>query len=450
MSASLPNHTFQEAPQWDERAFQEAHCQSAVVSIRLNPRKQTGHPEFEMTPVPWCDTGYYLPERPRFTLDPLFHAGSYYVQEASSMFVQYALQQLLPPEEQPLKVLDLCAAPGGKSTLLASCLRPDDLLISNEVIPSRCAVLAENMSRWGYMNTWVTQNDPAAFGSLPAYFDALLIDAPCTGSGLWRKDVNAIDEWSQEQVRFCSERQKRVIADALPALKDEGLLLYATCSFSPEENESVSDWICHEFDVESLSVILPEDWGITQTISPEHKATGYRFYPWKLQGEGFFLAAFRVRNRKVVVNRRPWKNHKAAASLQQAWKDWLDTDFTVLEKQGNSIAVHPEHVKEQEFLSQFLRLKKSGTLLGKILPKENIPEHELAMSIHLSSNLPKLDVSKAEALHYLKKEAIREEHPQRGWQTVCYQGLALGWGKWLGNRMNNYLPKNLRIRMDVE
>lgn len=450
MIASIPEHTFKNAPEWDELAFQEAHQQSAVVSIRTNPMKPAKLPEWERSPVPWCSNGWYLSQRPQFTLDPLFHGGCYYVQEASSMFLQYVIEHLLQRNEEPIKVLDLCAAPGGKSTLLASCLRPDDLLISNEVIPLRNAILVENMNRWGYMNTWVSQNDPAVFGARPACFDVMLIDAPCTGSGLWRKDPAAIEEWSVDQVRFCSDRQKRIIGDALPALKNEGLLLYATCSFSPEENESILDWICKEFDVESLSVPLPEQWGITPTTSPEYGATGYRFYPWKLQGEGFFLAAFQVRNAStapLVKVKKPFKN---TSSLVTVWKDWLASDFVVWEQDGNCFAFHPAHLKELEWFSQFLKLKKHGTLLGKVLPKGPIPDQELAMSIYLSQEVPRKELDKVTALRYLKKEAVCEDDTHKGWMAVAYEQTVLGWGKWLGNRMNNYLPKNLRIRMDVE
>ncbi len=230
----------------DAASLLAAHETAAVTSVRLNPRKPVILSFKESGRVPWCTTGYYLAERPVFTLDPLFHAGAYYVQEASSMFVQHAFECLTDREGAPLRVLDLCAAPGGKSTLLAGLLRNEDLLVSNEVIQARAAILAENLSRWGQMNTWVTHNDPKEFSKLDPYFDVMLIDAPCTGSGLWRKDEAALEEWSPEHVKLCSERQKRIVADALPALKSGGLLLYATCSYSPEENEQVCDWLCRQ------------------------------------------------------------------------------------------------------------------------------------------------------------------------------------------------------------
>ncbi|HEY1033070.1 MAG TPA: RsmB/NOP family class I SAM-dependent RNA methyltransferase, partial [Flavipsychrobacter sp.] len=212
---------------FNKEAFIAAHQQAAVTSVRLNPYKVSGvfH---NAEKVPWCSEGRYLDARPVFTLDPLFHAGAYYVQEASSMFLQQALKATVP-DNNNLRVLDLCAAPGGKSTLIASLLGKDSLLVSNEVIRTRASILEENMSRWGYMNTWVTSNDPKDFGKLKGYFDVIVVDAPCSGSGLFRKDERALGEWSEANVALCSGRQQRILADVWPALKEGGVLIYATC-----------------------------------------------------------------------------------------------------------------------------------------------------------------------------------------------------------------------------
>jgi NOL1/NOP2/sun family putative RNA methylase len=443
----------------DARALLEAHEATAVTSIRLNPRKAATITFKETGIVPWCPAGRYLDERPVFTLDPLFHAGAYYVQEASSMFVQHAFESLTDRQGEPLRVLDLCAAPGGKSTLLAGLLRDEDLLISNEVIQARAAVLAENLSRWGQMNTWVTNNDPKEFSRLEPYFDVMLIDAPCTGSGLWRKDEAAMDEWSPEHVKLCSERQKRIVADALPALKPGGILLYATCSYSPEENEMVCDWLCDNLELESLDIPVAENWHIIATESERHKAKGFRFYPWKLQGEGFFLAAFRkqedaeVREVKKDKNDKkkgnPGNSRNKAKDESARWSRWLDVPLKAIERNEEFYALHPDHVKDYEYLQPRLWIKKTGTALGKFAGKDEIPDHELALSVHLAAGLPRIEVAKEEALLFMKKEEIRKEHPVKGWQVVTYKGLGLGWGKWLPNRMNNYFPKNWRIRMDV-
>ena len=181
-------------------------------------------------------------QRPSFTFDPLFHAGTYYVQEASSMFLEQALKQSVDLS-QPLRVLDLCAAPGGKSTLLQSLLNKESLLVSNDVIKSRAAILEENIVKWGAANVVVTNNDPAHFARLENYFDAIVIDAPCSGSGLFRRDPEAINEWSENNVQLCSQRQQRIVADVWPALKQNGILIYSTCSYSAEEDEAILDWM---------------------------------------------------------------------------------------------------------------------------------------------------------------------------------------------------------------
>lgn len=434
-----------------------AHLQPAVTSLRINPLKRTAAFDF-MEQVPWCTDGRYLEERPVFTLDPLFHAGAYYVQEASSMFVQHAFQSVVQRGETPWRVLDLCAAPGGKSTLLASLLQDDDLLIANEVIQQRAAVLAENVTRWGQMNTWVTNNDPKDFSGLSHYFDVILIDAPCTGSGLWRKDADAIDEWSTDHVKLCSERQKRIIADVFPALKPGGILLYATCSYSAEENEMIADWLCSGFPVSSQKIPVSEGWHIQETRSEVEGAYGYRFYPWKLKGEGFFMSVFRKddeedrpverqRRTKDKMAQQPRRNNINDESLR--WKDWLNTGYLAVERNGEYYAICPAHQADFTLLQTKLRIKKTGTALGKIAGKDVIPDHELSLSVHLSPAIAALELTKEEALLFLKKEEVRKENSQKGWQVARYEGHGLGWGKWLPNRMNNYFPKHWRIRMEI-
>lgn len=446
----------------DTQTVLEAHQQPAVISVRTNPAKPANlfndHQQ-----VPWNEHGYYLEARPVFTLDPLFHAGAFYVQEASSMFVEHAFKTLVTRTEQPLRVLDLCAAPGGKSTLLASLLQENDLLISNEVIQTRASILAENLTRWGQMNTWVTNSDPKEFARIPGYFDVMLIDAPCTGSGLWRKDEDAIDEWSVDHVKLCSERQKRILADVLPALKPGGILLYATCSYSFEENEWIADWICKELGLKPADIPVAEEWNITITESPEYGAKGYRFYPWKVRGEGFFLAAFRQAADEEEEEEQPRRkdkqkdkqkgNNKSGNSKVKdetdRWKSLLDTDFVAVQRNDEYYAIHPEHKKDFDLLQQQLRIKKTGTALGKIMGKDVIPDHELALSIHLAKSTPSVKLSREEALSFLKKEEVAKDNPVKGWQVATFEGLGLGWGKWLPNRMNNYFPKNWRIRMDI-
>src|ERR1700761_7817396 len=263
----------------------------APTSIRLNPFKKSGVKVNEQ--VPWCTEGYYLDTRPSFTFDPLFHAGCYYVQEASSMFIDHILHYIINKESDPIKVLDLCAAPGGKSTLINSALKSNDLLVANEIIKTRVPVLTDNLTRWGTDNSIVTNNDPKDFGKLKGFFDIILVDAPCSGSGMFRKDPDAMNEWSEGNVNLCHQRQERILADVYPALGTDGHLIYSTCSYSVAENEDMLDWLCTEFELESIRIPIDKEWGIVETQSTQKQAWGYRFYPDKVKGEGLFAACLR-------------------------------------------------------------------------------------------------------------------------------------------------------------
>src|SRR5436190_6299562 len=268
---------------FDRDAFESVHAKSEqVTSIRINPSKDFEFriSNFETVPVPWCQYGYYLKERPSFTFDPLFHAGCYYVQEASSMFLEQALQQTIDLSKA-VTILDLSAAPGGKSTHIQSLISKDSLLVSNEVIRSRANILRDNVIKWGSNNVAVTSNDPKSFVRLRNYFDAVVVDATCSGSGLFRRDEQAIDQWSENNVQLCSQRQQRILADVWPALKKDGILIYSTCSYSNEENESILDWMMNEFGVESCELIVDEKWNIDKVRSAMG-AVGYRFWPYKM------------------------------------------------------------------------------------------------------------------------------------------------------------------------
>jgi 16S rRNA C967 or C1407 C5-methylase (RsmB/RsmF family) len=243
---------------FNKEAFEKIHTSvEQITSIRINPNKLSesskalsfGEGLGEV--VPWTETGYYLKTRPPFTFDPLFHAGCYYVQEASSMFLEQVLKQTTDLAK-PLKVLDLSAAPGGKSTHIQSLISKDSLLVSNDVIRSRANILKDNIIKWGCGNVVVTSNDPKDFSKLENYFNVIVVDAPCSGSGLFRREPEAINEWSLNNVALCSQRQQRILADVWPALKKDGILIYSTCSYSKEEDEEIMDWIMREFAVGSL------------------------------------------------------------------------------------------------------------------------------------------------------------------------------------------------------
>ncbi|MGZ3814731.1 MAG: hypothetical protein ACXVJN_23130 [Mucilaginibacter sp.] len=227
------------SPGFDSENFTKAHqISESPTSIRLNPFKISSIKGDSR--VPWCNEGFYLDSRPSFTFDPLFHAGCYYVQEASSMFIDHILHYI-NKDSDGIKVLDLCAAPGGKSTLINSALKSNDLLVANEIIKTRVPVLTDNLTRWGTSNSIVTNNDPKDFGRLKGFFDIILVDAPCSGSGMFRKDPAAMNEWSEANVNLCHQRQERILADIYPSLKEDGYLIYSTCSYSVEENEDILD-----------------------------------------------------------------------------------------------------------------------------------------------------------------------------------------------------------------
>lgn len=439
-------------PGFDRGAFEAVHAALPPVSVRMNPAKPSlAFPNAES--VPWCATGRYLPQRPVFTLDPLFHAGCYYVQEASSMFLEHALRESLDLAND-LRVLDLCAAPGGKSTLLAGLLTPDSLLVANEVIKTRAGILADNLTRWGTLNAFVTNNDPRDFGRLPGFFDLLVVDAPCSGSGLFRKDPGAVAEWSLEAVTLCAQRQQRILGDAWKALREGGLLVYSTCSYSKAENEDQLDWLAGAFAVESVRVPLkPEFGGIVETASDRAGAFGYRFYPDRVRGEGFFLAVFRKLSSEKEARFRLEKPcpSKTARTEREAFRPWLhNADSYAWTQRGEDLfLLNPEHRADFEALAQTLYLRKAGVRLGRLAGRELLPDHELALSPALRANSPSLHLDRENALKFLKKEAFEYEAETTGWAAVRYEGHALGWAKVLPNRLNNYLPKDWRILMEI-
>ena len=437
---------------FDKEAFEAVHhAQDPLTSIRFNPNKKIQNPGFKIQDkIPWSSQGYYLLERPSFTADPLFHSGAYYVQEASSMFVEEMLRQSVDLF-QPLKVLDLCAAPGGKSTLLQSVLSANSLLVSNETIKARVAILSENSVKWGAVNVVVTNNDPKDFQRLENYFDVVLVDAPCSGSGLFRKDNEAVNEWSEANVNLCSQRQQRILADVLPALKPNGILIYATCSYSKEEDEMISDWLMQHAEFDSIKCALKDDWGIVETESPQAKVYGYRFFPNQVKGEGFFIAGFRrkkneenTRESSVKKFRINWEkaNSKEAEIIRPFLKSAGDYIFI---KFNEEILAIPVFMGNELHVLQNLYIKKIGVKIGTVIRDEVIPHHELAMAPILNEKIPAIEVDESTALQYLRKQEIKLDTVLKDWSLLVFQGIPLGWIKILQGRINNYYPKEWRI-----
>ena len=406
--------------------------------------------------VPWAPDAWYLESRPVFTLDPLFQAGTYYVQEASGMFLAFAFNQITDPSRK-LKVLDLCAAPGGKSTLIQSLISGESLLVSNEVIKTRLPVLYQNMTKWGRANGIVSHNDPAHFRLLPGFFDLILVDAPCSGSGLFRKDPEAVVTWSPEVVSLCSQRQQRILSDVWGALKVDGFLIYSTCSYSKEENEDVLDRVFQQFDCVSIPLSPDPGWHIVETYSDRAGAYGYRFYPDKVLGEGFFLSVIQKREpadsgvknniypRAGKPNRKPERISKTA---EKQLNNWIPEGSVHYLPVGEAIHALPYGlVNDFDTLKNALYLKKAGVRVGKAGETDWIPDHELSLADILNDKAASLDLEKPDALNFLRGESLEVGTGERGWRLVRYQGQGLGWVKLLDKRMNNYFPKSWRIRL---
>ena len=273
--------------------FMEAFNEDAPVSIRLNPSK-VSHAVGEK--VPWCKEGFYLSGRPQFTFDPLFHAGCYYVQEAASMFVTHVFRTFLSPltsHHSPLNTLDLCAAPGGKSTAVRTVLPEGSTLVSNEPIPTRAQILLENITKWGWPDCIVTNNYPRDFRKAKARFDIILCDVPCSGEGMFRKDPATISEWSLQNVEKCWRLQREIVADAWECLNPGGILIYSTCTYNIKENEENVRWILDTYEAEALDIPVDPSWNITGSLLPGFDTPVYRFIPGITRSEGLFMCVLR-------------------------------------------------------------------------------------------------------------------------------------------------------------
>lgn len=436
--------------------FEEALQTESPVSIRLNRMKCTQSVEGES--VSWASSGTYLETRPTFTFDPLFHAGCYYVQEASSMFVERVLQEYV---KEPVVMLDLCAAPGGKSTLCRGILPQGSLLVANEVMRNRSQILAENLIKWGHPEVVVTNNDPADFTELTNLFDVILTDVPCSGEGMFRKDSVAIEEWSLENVDICWKRQRRILTDIWPALKPGGMLIYSTCTFNREEDEDNVEWIARELGAEILSVPVEKAWGITGNLTGKNFPV-YRFLPHQTKGEGFFLAVLKkhddvsdetsrrfLKTSSRLDKKKKGKDAKPLVVPKEA-KAWLEdgSDYSLTMKDTHVVAFPKTYENEYALFQQTLKVIHAGITLGEIKGKDLIPHHSLAMSTALASDVfPKAEVTYEQAISYLRKEGmILDADVSRGYVLLTYKDVPLGFVKNMGNRANNLYPQEWRIR----
>lgn len=433
----------------DYHLFLEGLSDPPATSLRLNPEKgcrpeDTSFPDLFGDKIPWCDQGYYLNERPVFTLDPLFHAGAYYVQEASSMFLQTILRQI--SGEGPIRALDLCAAPGGKTTLLASNLPEGSLLVANEVIKSRAAILKENCIKWGSGNIVVTSCDPSRFSGLKGAFDLLIVDAPCSGEGLFRKDPKSVDEWSENNLHLCEERQKRILSDSWECLAPGGHLIYSTCTYNPGENEKITEWLIRTFNATPVAIqhIHP---GITAGYSD---FPCYRFYPHKIKGEGFFTAILQKKDGAYYAPPKEKKNNNTPKPIRPAFlsSGIKESYATTTYQAGNTIGILPrDHEDFIRHLGSQTGTLYKGCEIGETINGKFKPSHALAMFAGLQQNkFATQETDLKTALNYLRKEELYFTAPAGEWLLITYRSIPLGWMKSIGNRLNNYYPKEWRIK----
>ena len=423
--------------------FVSALKEEPVVSVRVNNRKPFA--SFDGEAVPWAPEGCYLASRPIFTADPLFHAGCYYVQEASSMFLGLVIGQFV---KEPVRALDLCAAPGGKSTHLLQALPHGSLLVSNEPMPQRAQVLAENVTKWGAPAAVVTKNEPADFAPFRNFFDLVVVDAPCSGEGMFRKDAFAVEQWSPAVVKQCVECQETILTDIWESLRPGGLLVYSTCTFNAEEDENRVEWIAEELGAEPLVVNIDETWGITGSLTKEGLSV-YRFIPGHTRGEGIFMAVLRKNGDEPLAQPRAAKLQPVVAKIKNEVEKWLkDASAYTIAVQGDDVVAFPrEHASAIAALQQKLRVLHAGIPLATVKNNKIIPQHAVAMSYETNASAFNcVELEREQALAYLHRETLNLSDAPMGYILLTYKGASLGFVKNVGNRANNMYPQEWRIR----
>lgn len=394
--------------------------QDSPTSIRLNTFKLKENEGISETlipqQIPWCKEGYYLNERPNFTFDPLLHAGIYYVQEASSMFLSHVLRQLI---KHPVTMLDLCAAPGGKTTCARTAIPDGSLLFSNEPIGKRAQILAENIQKFGHPDIVVTNNYPRDYKKTKLVFDVIIADVPCSGEGMFRKDAQAIEEWSLQNVEKCCQLQRSIITDIWDNLRPGGILAYSTCTFNAHENEENVAWILNHYDAELIEIPVEKEWNITSSLignplNDGRKFPVYRFIPGLTKGEGLFMAVLRkAGDNENLNNPNDIRSDKIVAEANKKLK----------------VLVHGV---------------KKNIEKGKNI----IPDHSLALSIvGNKGKFPAIEIDYSTSISYLRHEAIvLPPDSPKGIVTLQYRGVPIGFAKNLGSRANNLYPQEWRIK----
>lgn len=445
-------------PSNEYKDFEKSLVESeSTTSIRLNRQKinmflDNSKLKTEGDAVGWCNDGLYLKERPQFTLDPLLHSGVYYVQEASSMFISHIIHSIVQ-DNRPLRCLDLCAAPGGKSTAAISSLPEGSEMVSNEIDRRRARILAENITKWGNPNITVTSNTPKEFKGLKHVFDIIITDVPCSGEGMFRKDEGAVSDWSLQKVNSCVALQHEILDDIWDCLKPGGLLIYSTCTFNIEEDELMVEYICNELGATALDIPIKSEWNIHKPLAGNNPC--YRFMPHYTKGEGLFMAALRKDEGELFKAKSKSGKHSTSqkGSSAKPTKDissWVNIPVILKQSAEGIISAIPTAHKDLHDLivNNGLYVLQSGIELGTIKGKDIIPSHNLAMSTVLSDKIfPKYEITKESALDYLRRLAfVLPNDAPTGFIILSYNNVPLGFVKNLGNRCNNLYPQEWRIR----
>ena len=414
------------------------------VAIRVNPLKAPADAAPALRRVPWCDAGRYRAEREPFTFDVDFQSGRYYVQDASSMFIHHVLRHLV---KEPVRYLDLCAAPGGKTTTAISALPQGSMVVANEIVNARARVLCENLQKWGAPRCVVTCNAPHHFGRLSHFFDVVAADVPCSGEGMMRKDEQARRQWSPALVKQCADLQRSIIADVWDALRPGGLLIYSTCTYNTLENEQMLAWMVHEYGAEPVAVPVPEQWHIHPAI--EGNLPCYRFMPHRTEGEGLFMAVLR----KPEAPRKEVRLKKAKATkakplpvpkeVRCRLKDADHFDFSVV---NDEVVALPADMAPIMPAFADLNVMHMGVNVGAIKGKNCVPSHALALSSALNpAAFPTCEVDYLAAMAFLRGEALSLPQAPRGYVLLTYHSQPIGFVNNLGNRANNLYPKAWRV-----